>query len=75
MSAKRTQTTFTFKSQNNASLFIYWLNHNTNDMDYGYPKFVDSRQVSEHGCEFCVEYIADGDAKFARGVATGIDLA
>lgn len=68
---KRTQTTSTFKSSANAGLFRRWLLNNVGDLDYGDPRFHDLRQVSEQ--EWCVEYSYETD--FARGVATGIDLA
>ena len=67
---KRYQTTFTFKSKDNAERFRSWLNNNRNDQDYCYPLFHNIIQVSTN--EHCVEYSAESD--FARGVATGIDL-
>ena len=68
---RRTQTTFTFKTMANAERFQCWLQTNTNDRDYGYPQFIDLRSCGRY--EVVVEYSSESD--FARGVATGIDLA
>lgn len=67
--SKRYQTTFTFTSQANADGFVSWIKSNANDRDYGYPKFVQQRQIGKS--EFLVEYIAESDV--VRGVATGIE--
>lgn len=72
MGTQRTRTTYTFSSQMNAARFGLWLRQNPNDRDYGFPLFVDARQISE--LEWCVEYEYDRDNQIARGVAIGIDL-
>ena len=67
---QRYQTTFTFRSRENADKFVSWLRRSAHDTDYGQPRYVDSRQIGS--TEWFVEYSAESD--FARGVATGIDL-
>ncbi len=66
------RVTFTFKNAAKASLFVEWLTRNTNDRDYGYPFFVEVLSTLPR---FTVEYGYDKKNPFARGVATGIDLA
>jgi hypothetical protein len=70
MAKQRYQTTFTFSDRESADKFAAWLKRNTNDADYGHPKYVDLRAVS--ATDWCVEYSADND--MPRGVATGLDL-
>lgn len=69
--AKRYQTTFTFSKPEAAKCFTNWLISNTNDRDYGHPRYIGERRVGPF--EWLVEYSAESD--LARGVATGIDLA
>ena len=69
--AKRTQTTATLPTDK-AHKFRMWLQRNVNDADYGHPVFVNMREVG--GDVFVVEYTADGDCEFVRGVIHGIRL-
>jgi hypothetical protein len=68
----RCQTTFTFNSQNKASLFCYWLDKNKKDIDSGRPTYINSRQVGN--IDWCVEYSYDSNSNIAPGVAIGISL-
>lgn len=70
---KRTQTTFTFCSEESALWFHHWLKTVEHDSDFGVPLFVERRQVG--ATNWCVEYICDNKhADFIRGVATGLNL-
>ena len=71
MKAKRIQTTYTFDSMLSAATFKKWLVRNESDSDYGWPKFIDLRDVGNDG--FCVEYAYDSNNQIPRGVAIGID--
>lgn len=60
--------TASFKSQQNAKIFIDWLLANEADSDYGCPKFVKIREVIFNVWE--VDYLSND--KFVQGIATGI---
>lgn len=66
---RRFQTTHTFTSFIAAVAFKQWLKANQNDVDYGWPLFVDLRSVGDG--KTCVEYSCE--SQFPCGVAAGME--
>lgn len=74
--AKQIQRTFAFTSKEAANLFCDWLRKFHYDSDYGHPRLIDKRLVSDQD-DWCVECIYD-NTKYGHivvGLAMGIEAA